>query len=190
MSIKYAILGLLHYSDMHGYRIKEHIENNFGYMWTINFGQIYPNLKSLEEEGLIRMTDISPSNEGGPQKKQYTLEEAGREEFSRWLAQDPERPMILRDPFLLQFAFFGFGDKERALEIIDDQIVVYENNLRMRKNKSKKWERQGVYVKLLAELGITQNEMYLNWLHRARDEISKADEEATFDYRQLLTTKK
>ena len=47
MSIKYAILGLLHYSDMHGYRIKAHIEKNFGHMWSINFGQIYPSLKQL-----------------------------------------------------------------------------------------------------------------------------------------------
>ena len=52
MSVKYAILGLLHYRDMHGYRIKRHIEQHFGHMWSINYGQIYPNLKRLEEEGL------------------------------------------------------------------------------------------------------------------------------------------
>jgi PadR family transcriptional regulator AphA len=58
MSIKYAILGLLNYSDMHGYRIKEHIEKNFDYMWAVNFGQIYPNLKDLEEEGFIHMFGV------------------------------------------------------------------------------------------------------------------------------------
>ncbi|MDZ4131907.1 MAG: PadR family transcriptional regulator [Dethiobacteria bacterium] len=178
MSIKYAILGLLHYSDMHGYKIKEHIENNFGYMWTINFGQIYPNLKELENSGLIRMKDISPSDGGGPQKKLYTLEDPGREEFSRWLASEPERPMILRDPFLLKFAFFGFGDHKRALEIIDDQIVVYENNLNRRTRNSEKWKKQGAYVNLLAKLGVTQNEMYLNWLLEARKEIENAGKEA------------
>lgn len=184
MSIKYAILGLLHYSDMHGYKIKEHIENNFGYMWTINFGQIYPNLKELEKTGLIKMKVISPSDGGGPQKKLYTLEEAGREEFTRWLAQEPERPMILRDSFLLKFAFFGFGDHERALEIIDEQIAIYESNLARRKKKSEKWSKQGVYVNLLAKLGVTQNEMYLNWLLEARDEIEKASKEAVLGSRK------
>ncbi len=177
MSIKYAILGLLHYSDMHGYKIKEHIENNFGYMWTINFGQIYPNLKELEKDGLIRMKDISPSDGGGPQKKLYTLEDSGREEFTRWLAREPERPMILRDPFLLKFAFFGFGDHERALEIIDEQITLYENNLSRRIKNKKKWEKQGVYVNLLAKLGVNQNEMYLDWLLEARKEIERAGKE-------------
>ncbi len=177
MSIKYAILGLLHYTDMHGYRIKEHIEKNFGYMWSVNFGQIYPNLKDLEDEGRIRMVDISPSDDGGPQKKCYAITVEGREEFSRWLSQSPERPMLLRDPFLLKFAFFGFGDKDRAVEIIDEQIALYEKQLIQRQENRERWERQGVYVRLLAELGILQNEMYLTWLRHAREEIVKSKEE-------------
>ena len=176
MSIKYAILGLLHYTDMHGYRIKEHIEKNFGHMWSINFGQIYPNLKDLEEEGFISMVDITPSDEGGPQKKRYRIEEAGKEEFARWLAQSPERPMLLRDPFLLKFAFFGFGDDSRALDIIDEQIFLYEKYLVQRLENRERWEKQGVYVRLLAELGISQNEMFLKWLMHAREEIIKSGE--------------
>ncbi len=50
MSLNYAVLGLLQYRDMHGYRIKEHLENNFGHMWSVNFGQIYPILKDLEKK--------------------------------------------------------------------------------------------------------------------------------------------
>ncbi|HPI15562.1 MAG TPA: PadR family transcriptional regulator, partial [Spirochaetota bacterium] len=75
MSIKYAILGLLHYTDMHGYRIKEHIEKNFGHMWSINFGQIYPNLRDLEDGGLISMGELVPSEDGGPHKKSYSITE-------------------------------------------------------------------------------------------------------------------
>ncbi len=176
MSIKYAILGLLHYSDMHGYRIKEHLENNFGHMWTINFGQIYPNLKALEEEGFIRMKELSPSQKGGPQKKLYTIEERGREEFSRWVAQDPIRPMILRDSFLLKFAFFGFSDDVRALQIIEDQITLHEKQLARRKANRDRWSRQGVYVNLLAQLGVTLNEAYIGWLRHAAEEIKNNNE--------------
>ena len=53
MAIKHAILGLLHYGDMHGYRIKNHLETNFGHMWTVNFGQIYPALKEMLGDGLV-----------------------------------------------------------------------------------------------------------------------------------------
>lgn len=178
MSIKYAILGLLHYTDMHGYRIKEHIEKNFGYMWSVNFGQIYPNLRDLENDGFIVMKDISPSEEGGPQKKCYTITKEGRDEFGRWLGHAPERPMLLRDPFLLKFAFFGFGDRDRALEIIDEQITLYEKQLSQRKGNKERWKRQGLYVRLLADLGIKQNDMYLQWLRDSRREIARCSKES------------
>jgi PadR family transcriptional regulator, regulatory protein AphA len=173
MSIRYAILGLLHYTDMHGYRIKEHIEKNFGHMWSINFGQIYPNLKDLQQEGHIEMRELMPSDDGGPHKKLYSITEKGRDEFSRWLGESPERTMLLRDPFLLKFAFFGFGDDAQALEMVDDQIEMYQEQLERRLNNLRRWDRQGVYVRLLAELGITQNEMYLQWLRHARAEIER-----------------
>ena len=146
-------------------------------MWTINFGQIYPNLKILEKDGLIRMKKISPSKKGGPQKKLYTIEELGRKEFARWLAQDPVRPMILRDSFLLKFAFFGFGDDERALDIISEQITLHENQLKRRKANSQRWGKQGIYVNLLAQLGVALNEAYLQWLHHAALEVEHQNEE-------------
>jgi PadR family transcriptional regulator, regulatory protein AphA len=174
MSIKYAILGLLNYSDMHGYRIKEHIEKNFGHMWSINFGQIYPPLQELKKEELINMLEITPSENGGPHKKLYSITQKGKDEFSRWLAALPQKPMLIRDLFLLKFAFFGFGEDERAVKIIDEQIEIFEAQLKQRQINRKRWERQGVYVRLLAELGVTQNEMYLEWLRHAREEIEKS----------------
>lgn len=38
--------------------------------------------------------------------------------------------MILRDPFLTRFVFFDFGEREDALRIIDEQIALYEEQLR------------------------------------------------------------
>jgi hypothetical protein len=82
--------------------------------------------------------------------------------------------MLIRDAFLLKFAFFGFGEDERALEIIDEQIEIFKAQLKRRQINRRRWERQGVYVSLIAELGITQNEMYLEWLCHARAEIEKS----------------
>ncbi|RLC31382.1 MAG: hypothetical protein DRH32_04335 [Deltaproteobacteria bacterium] len=66
MSIKYTILGLLHYRDLHGYRIKDIIEQNFNHMWTINYGQIYPNLKKMLAEELITVREVVQEGEKGP----------------------------------------------------------------------------------------------------------------------------
>jgi DNA-binding PadR family transcriptional regulator len=143
-------------------------------MWSINFGQIYPNLKELEEEGFINMLEVAPSENGGPHKKLYSITERGIDEFSRWLAESPQKPMLIRDPFLLKFAFFGFGEDERAMEIMDEQIEIFEAQLKRRQINRRRWERQGVYVRLIAELGVTQNEMYLEWLRHARTEIENS----------------
>ena len=61
MGLKHSILGLLNYKPMHGYRLKEHLERNFGHMWSINYGQIYPNLKKMHNDGLITMNEARSS---------------------------------------------------------------------------------------------------------------------------------
>ncbi len=181
MSVRYAILGLLHYRDMHGYRIKEHIERNFGLMWSINYGQIYSNLKKLEEEGHIVMVEVAPSSDGGPNKKLYSITPEGKREFADWLASSPERQMLMRDPFLTRFTFFQFGKREDALRIIGEQIDVIEGELARREGNMERWKQHGVYVELISELGRDLNRMYLEWLKKARETISGATEEETAD---------
>jgi len=169
MSIKYAILGLLHYQNMYGYGIKDHIEKNFGFMWTVNYGQIYKSLKDLAEEGLITLKDVLPSEKGAPHKKIYSITEKGRKDFGKWLRSSPDKQLLLRDPFILRFIFFGFGDETKALELVQGQIELFENLLVRRKGNLTRWKNQGPFVVMAAELGVGLNEMYLQWLYRVRD---------------------
>ena len=173
--VKYAILGLLHYRNMHGYRIKEHIERNFGHMWSINYGQIYPNLKKLQDDGLILMAGVVQNDEKGPPRKLYAITEKGRHEFTAWLETSPEKSLLLRDPFLMRFVFYGFGDPTRAVEIMDEQIKRYEKDLTRRENNMDRWDKSGLYVRLIAELGVNLNAMMLDWLKHSREEILKAE---------------
>ncbi len=170
MSVKYAILGLLHYKDMHGYRIKEVIENEFGFMWSINYGQIYPNLKQLELEGLVTKVDVAQKN--APDRKLYSITKKGEQAFAQWLNTAPERGMLIRDPFLLKFVFFSFSDKQRALETIEEQIRVYTADLSSRRHRYEHKQSESVHVRLMRELGISLNEMMLAWLERAKAEIA------------------
>lgn len=174
MAIKHAILGLLHYRPMHGYRIKAQIEKDFGHVWSINYGQIYPNLKSLLDEGLITMTEENVQGMKGPSRKLYSLTERGRQAFARWIDEPPEKGMMLRDPFLMRFVFFCFGDKGRSLEMIDDQIRLYEDQLGLRKERYEKMRNADIHVRLISEMGIELNEAFLAWLKRAREEISQS----------------
>ncbi len=172
MSVRHAILGLLHYQDMHGYRIKRHMEQHFGHMWSINYGQIYPNLKKMEEQGLVTKKEVARA--GTPSRKLYSITAAGKEAFAEWLVSDPHGTMLLRDPFLLRFVFFGFGSKDRALKLVDEQIALYETQLEKRRENMRRWQRQGIYVRQMGELGLLLNEMVLDWLKRSRKEIAES----------------
>jgi DNA-binding PadR family transcriptional regulator len=176
MGVKYAILGLLHYGDLHGYRIKELLERDFGYMWTVNFGQIYPAMREMQKEGLVTMARIEQEN--APDRKIYSITAKGRSEFKLWLDSEPERSMTIRDPFLLRFTFFGFGDGERSIEQINDQIRIYEEQLNSRRGNLPRRTRGNPHARLLADLGVGLNEVMLDWLLRAKKELSNEAEGA------------
>jgi len=175
MSIKYTILGLLHYRDLHGYRIKEIIAENFSHMWTINFGQIYPNLKKMLAEELITVREVDQVGGKGPPRKLYSITASGKNEFTQWLSISPDGNTLLRDPFLMRFVFFGFGGKERAAEIIDDQMKIYHKQLRVREANLEHWEQNDIYVSLMAELGIKMNRALLEWLEESRQKIMDSE---------------
>jgi DNA-binding PadR family transcriptional regulator len=190
MSLKYSILGLLHYKPMHGYRLKEHIERNFGHMWSINYGQIYPNLKKMKAEGLISMNEEVCEGEKGPPRKLYTITAAGKQVFQKWLAESPTGSMILRDPFLMRFVFYGFGDEQRALELIEEQLGVYEKQLARRYTNLQRWEHSAPYVKLMADLGVRMNEVFLDWLKHARRELlGNSRDNATREHATMVEQK-
>jgi len=176
VSIKYAILGLLQFKDMHGYRLKKLIERDFGFMWTVNYGQIYPALKEMLDQGLVTMSIEAKAD--SPDRKLYAITPDGQRVFQEWLAAEPERRLLIRDPFLLRFTFFGAGDSDRVLRAIDDKIDYYEEQLGIRKKFIAERQRRDRYVRLATELGIDFNEMMLAWLRRARAEIEQAGDEA------------
>lgn len=172
MSVKFAILGLLRRKSLHGYRLKVRLERDFGHMWTINFGQVYQTLGRLHADGLVTMK--VEEQDVAPNRKQYTITEEGQRAFTEWLLNSPGGNPVMRDPFLLRFAFLGMDDAERAIEMIDEQIIAYRATLRLRRQEQPKRERLSVYTGLLVELGVRSNELMLEWLARAREELVAA----------------
>lgn len=101
---KYAILGLMSEKPVSGYDIKKAIEKSLGNFWSESYGQIYPVIKKLTEEGLARIESIE-TREGKPPRHVYTITEHGREELRSWLLE-PADPHRERVEILLKL-FFG-----------------------------------------------------------------------------------
>lgn len=55
---KFVILGLLSEGDLTGYEIKKIIDIRFSFFWNESYGQLYPELKNLEQDDLIHSIKI------------------------------------------------------------------------------------------------------------------------------------
>jgi DNA-binding PadR family transcriptional regulator len=106
----YVILGMLGWRPMSGYEIKSIVDTSTRLFWAASYGQIYPELRRLEEEGLI---EGKPDPTGGRQRNVYAISDAGRRELNAWLAADPEI-FEMRDEGLLKLFFAGAGDGDSA----------------------------------------------------------------------------
>lgn len=102
---KYAIMGMLSLKPMSGYDVKKGIERSVGFFWNESYGQIYPILKQLAQEGFAEEQGAMPGEtRGRPERRTYALTERGHAELRRWLAE-PVAPTKLRDELLLKLFF-------------------------------------------------------------------------------------
>jgi DNA-binding PadR family transcriptional regulator len=91
-----AVLGALSIEPMTGYAVREQIRDVLGHFWSESFGQIYPTLRELEAEGLVRRE--ASEREGA---SLYRITPAGLERLRERLAEPatmnpPRNGMLLR----------------------------------------------------------------------------------------------
>ena len=99
---RFAVLGILSCGPMSGYDIKKFYEQNVAGFWSESYGQIYPILKRLAQEGLA--TRSVHQQEGKPDRHIYAITEKGRGQLRQWL-EAPTGPHIGRHETLLKLMF-------------------------------------------------------------------------------------
>jgi DNA-binding PadR family transcriptional regulator len=108
-----VILGMLAARPRSGYQIKQLVDSSARFFWAASYGQIYPELKKLEEAGLIKGDD---SSQGGRQRTTFRLTAEGRRAAREWISSPPE-VLETRDEGLLKLFFAGSIKPKRAAEI-------------------------------------------------------------------------
>lgn len=98
----YVILGMLAHGARSGYDIKAKADVSTRFFWAISYGQIYPELKRLEDAGLIEGEE-DPA--GGRRRNAYSLTPAGRDALRDWIASDTPLQRELRHEGILRLFF-------------------------------------------------------------------------------------
>lgn len=123
----YAILGILTLGPQSGYDIKKFIGESIGYFWQESYGQLYPTLKSLVDDGLADM-HAEQTEDGKPDKKVYAITAKGRQVLIDWLTRPVEKMPVLRNEILLKL-FFGYEvDDQVSRELIENVYREATNN--------------------------------------------------------------
>jgi len=97
-----VILGLLKLGPRTGYDVKRVTDYSTRYFWRASYGQIYPELRGLEADGLVCARE---EPHGRRQRRVYELTSAGEGVLAEWLGGTFEQYEV-RDEGLLKL-FFG-----------------------------------------------------------------------------------
>jgi DNA-binding PadR family transcriptional regulator len=154
-----VILGLIAFGKRTGYDIKAFVDRTTRYFWAASYGQIYPELRRLEDQGLV---GGRPEPSGGRRRTVYELTDEGAAALQQWLGSDEEMVYELRDEGMLKL-FFSDSLPERRIEIVramrerSERKLAHLRSIEPHASKGP----QGSYLTL--QLGIGLNEWTIEW---------------------------
>ena len=147
-----ALLGYLSWGPMSGYDLKKTIDGSIRNFWSESYGQLYPTLNRLVEEGLAKKK-LARRHEKRD-RYLYSITPKGRREFQAWLIEASELPKV-RDEFKLKLFLTAQMSPSHGIRLLEQ----YRSKLR---------ERHEIYLdseKILstaAQTGVLPSE--LEWL--------------------------
>jgi DNA-binding PadR family transcriptional regulator len=119
----FAVLGQLAHGPASGYDIQARLRATAAHFWHAAYSQIYAELRRLQELGYA--TEESVVQEGRPNKRVYTVTDAGRAALTQWL----ERPWGLahiRDESLLKLMLADDMEPAAVVEQVTRLLQAHE----------------------------------------------------------------
>jgi DNA-binding PadR family transcriptional regulator len=172
----YVILGMLALGARTGYEIKGLVDVSTRFFWAASYGQIYPELKRLEELGLVRG---ERDDADARRRKCYELTPAGREALHAWLTSGEPPQFELRHEGILKLFFSDTLDPAEQVEQLRLMRAEHErlaDELRRIEPRARAMaEEQGRRCpRRVLELGIEYQEFLAGWCSRMERQLGAA----------------
>ncbi len=170
---RYIILGMLSCGPMTGYEMKRWVKEMMSYIWDISYGQIYPMLSLLEQDGLA--TVAVDTSEGGRIRKVYHITDKGAGELRAWL-QDPETREY---ELILKMCFGSQLSPEEMIKKLEDYGRKREGEIALMEQWLKDMEGGPAfgpntpYYVMITRLGLEYFKYEKEWCGRSIEEIKK-----------------
>ena len=118
-----VVLGFLASHARTGYELKSAVDKSTRFFWAASYGQIYPELKRLEEAGLV---EGESEPEDGRRRRAYSLTPSGRQALKDWLTSGEPLHAELRHEGLLRFFFADVIEPREQLELVRTMREMHE----------------------------------------------------------------
>lgn len=171
---RYALMGILSVCPGSGYDIKRFMEHSTSNFWSESYGQIYPMLKKLVDEGLT--ISHAEKQVGKPERYIYTLTDRGREDLQRWLVE-PVEAAPERNELLLKLLFgqqVSISDNiehvRRYRQLNVELLEKYQGIEAYLKDKCKEHPDQ-IYSLITVRYGILRCQALLAWCDETLDTL-------------------
>ena len=111
------MLGVLNtFGPLSGYGVKQMIAQTIDFMWSESYGQLYPELKRLAKDGLVRQV---PERRANPRRrKTFAITRAGRRVLVAWLRQPPARELVRVEHLVKLFFSRAAGVHASRLQVL------------------------------------------------------------------------
>ena len=164
----YVVLGILNWEPRTGYEIKQLVDRSTRFFWAASYGQIYPELKRLEDQGLIRGRSRP---QGGRKRTVFTLSAKGKRELVAWLDRPPET-FEMRHEGLLKLFLSSASPPEEVIQQLE-QMRLYSEEIvdRLRQIEQEVGAPED-FRPLCLRFGIEMNEWIVDWCQRQERELS------------------
>jgi DNA-binding PadR family transcriptional regulator len=181
LSIKHAILGLLTGGPLHGYGLKSAYEEHLAPGTTLNIGQVYPALDKLQNEGQVTVEVVAGQER--PDRKVYTITDAGRKELQEWLAApsrpeaDPRKETYLKLMLARRLSRQspGSADPFAILDAERRACMSRLHELSAARAKAEK-DRDSLPTLLLLDLDVLRLNAFHQWLDRCDEAFRRGDQ--------------
>lgn len=113
-SLKVRYFGDIEFIPNTGYGIKKYCDTILKNFWNENYGHIYPTLKKMTKDGLIKIKDST----GNDNRVTHAITESGLNVFDKWLKEDVYQP--IRSEFTLKLFFSNSLTKYEIIKKLVD----------------------------------------------------------------------
>jgi DNA-binding PadR family transcriptional regulator len=169
-AVTWAVLGLLGLKPMSGYDIKNAVDRTIRHFWAASYGQIYPELKRLEEAGWIAGKD---ADRGGRSRRIYGITALGRRRLEGWL-HGYETRIELRDESLLRLFFADGLPRDEALGLLAARREGYRMMLAYLQSLDDGQGADPPFVDLVYRWGLDYCEWGIEWCDRQERRLRRA----------------